>query len=282
MFMRAPIKKVNEASKLLFSALMSVGLSCAVCAQDKPADTAFVMSQTAVYSQGLPQSDGSLLVAEDFTYASEGISFYSMPNGDLYIENGSGLLRFSLEKPGLALVQGVWNGDVSDYVQKELKPHEYPHLDSYDLTFYCNEDKTQFVKLSNSRKAAACTGCDYTPPYQITWHDTKSQQTKVLNLPKELFPSSVGLPKYAFCQGDVFYYEQSVRNPNKGRAVWCDAVHAYRISTGKDEIFVSSLPDHCGDTLSGPMAVPGTDYLLYQISAYAASRTYLYMKKGQK
>ncbi|WP_428074034.1 hypothetical protein [Candidatus Avelusimicrobium aviculae] len=84
-----------------------------------------MMSQMAVYSQGLAQPDGSLLVAEDFTYASEGIAFYNTPEGDLYIENGGNLIKFSPDKPALALVQGVWNGYPDQFAENKLAPYQY-------------------------------------------------------------------------------------------------------------------------------------------------------------
>ena len=257
-------------------------LSCALFAQERE-NTASVISQMAVYSQGLPQPDGSLLIAEDFTYGSEGIYFYPIPDGDLYIENGGILLRFSPEKPSVALVQGVWNGSNDQYVDKELKQYEYPHLEPYNLTLYCNEEKTQFITLTNSHKPAPCKGCDYMPPYAVTWQDNTKKETKILSLPEDLYPAPVGLPKYAFCKDDVFYYEHTVRNADKKSSeYWCYVIRAHHISTGKDEVFVPYQQGHCQDDLHGPMAIPGTDYLLYQLSSSHPQHTYIWMKKALK
>lgn len=257
-------------------------LSCVLFAQERK-NTASVVSQMAVYSQGLPQPDGSLLIAEDFTYGSEGIYFYLISNGDLYVENGGILLRFSPDKPGLALVQGVWNGDNSDYVDRVIKSYEYPHLEPYNLTLYCNEEKTQFITLTNSHKPAPCKGCDYMPPYTVTWHDSAKKETKTLLLPRDLYPAPVGLPKYALCKDDVFYYEHTIRNADKKSSqYWCNVIRAHHISTGKDEIFVPYQPGHCQDDLHGPMAIPGTDYLLYQMSTSHPQHTYIWMKKALK
>lgn len=240
-----------------------------------------VGSQTAVYSQGLPQTDGSLLIAEDFTYGSEGIYFYPVPNGDLYVENGGILLRFSPKQPGLALIQGVWNGSNEQYIEKELKKYEYPHLEHYNLTLYCNTEKTQFITLNNSHKPAPCEGCDYVSPYFIEWHDSLLKQSKTLSLPQDLFPTPVGLPKYALCKGNIFYYEHTVPNPDKTSSQrWCPVIRAHHISSGKNEVFVSTVPDHCEDILSGPTAIPATDYLLYQRSNPATSQTHIEMKKA--
>lgn len=253
--------------------------SCVLYAQEKESK-AFVMSQMAVYSQGLPQEDGSLLIAEDFTYGSEGIYFYPMPNGDLYVENGGILLRFSPDKPGLAFVQGVWNGYNSHFVDKELKEYQYPDLGHYGITLYCNEEKTQYLTLANSHKPSPCEGCDYAPPFKITWQDSVKHETKTLQLAKELELYDIGTVKYALCKGNIFYYPAKIRNPNKKDTdYWCPVIRAHHISTGKDEIFVSSAPNHCGDTLSGPMNISGTNYLLYQMAVYP-NHTYIWMKKA--
>ena len=268
-------KKMNKICWIF----IVIFLSCASYAQERE-NSAFVMSQMAIYSQGLPQPDGSLLVAEDFTYSSEGIYFYPMPNGDLYVENGGNLFRFSPDKPGVALVQGVWNGYNSHYVEKELKEYQYPDLSRYDITLYCNEAKTQFVTLANSHNPSHCEGCDYAPPFKITWHDSVKHETKTLQLAKELELYDIGSAKYALCKGDTFYYPAEIRNPNKKDTdYWCPVIRAHYISTGKDEIFFSSAPNHCSDTLSGAINIPGTDYLLYQMAVYP-NHTYIWMKKA--
>ena len=259
-----------------------VFLSCMLFAQER-VNRVSVGSQTAVYSQGLPQTDGSLLIAEDFTYGSEGIYFYPVPNGDLYVENGGILLRFSPKQPGLALIQGVWNGSNEQYIEKELKEYEYPHLEHYNLTLYCNTEKTQFITLNNSHKPAPCEGCDYVPPYAVTWHDTVKKETKILPLPENLSPYAFGLPRYALCKDDVFYYEHTVRNADKKSSTyWCNVIRAHHISTGKDEVFVPYLPGHCQDDLHGPISIPGTNYLLYQRSNSAQKQTRIEMKKALK
>lgn len=262
-------------------------VSCALYAQDtnvadkdepeRPGKNAFVMSQMAVYSQGLPQSDGSLLIAEDFTYASESVTFYLAPNDNLYISNGGNLFRFSAEKPGVALVQGVWNGYIDHFVDNQLLSYKYPPKRGDDLTFYCNKEKTQHVSLKMSNKPADCDGCDYVPPYDAVWHDDVQKQTKKLALAQKVVSAEFGPYEYVLCLGDMFYYQTNASKKCPG-----DIIRAHQISTGKDEIFVSMPPEKCGAKLSGPMAVPGTDYMLYQISHYQKSNTQLLMKKGLK
>lgn len=262
-------------------------VSCALYAQDTDlaeqkepkllGQNAFVMSQMAVYSQGLPQPDGGLLIAEDFTYASEGIDFYLAPNDNLYVSNGGNLFRFSAEKPGVALVQGVWNGYIVHFEKNQLLPYKYQPKTGYNLTFYCNKEKTQYISLKNSHKPADCTGCDYIPPYDVVWHDDIRKKTKTLALAQNVFPADFGPYEYVLCQGDMFYYQTYAIQKCPG-----DIIRAHRISTGKDEIFVSLPADKCGAKLSGPMSVPGTDYLLYQISHYEKSNTQIFMKKGLK
>ena len=277
-------------NKLVYLPILLL-ISCALYAQDtditdtkeekRPGENAFVMSQMAVYSQGLAQPDGSLLVAEDFTYASERIDFYNTPEDDLYIENGGNLIKFSPDKPALVLVQGVWNGYPDQFAENKLAPYQYQPKKTPPLTFYCNKEKTQYITLTDSRKPAACDGCDYVAPYDAVWHDDKLKKTKKLKLAQEITPEYFGPPEYVFCQGDVFYYETNdPQDPSK--PVWCEVIRAHHISTGKDEIFVSLPAEKCGAKLSGPMAVPGTDYLLYQISDYKKSNTQLFMKKGLK
>ncbi len=271
-----PMRKNNRKIAFLFIFTL---FSCALFAQENK--VAPIISQMAIYSQGLAQKDGSLLVAKDFGYASEGINFYPLPNGDLYIENGGILLRFSPDKPVTAFVQNIWNTNVSQFVEKELAQYEYPPLDSYNLTLYCNAGKTQFITLKNSHQNSPCKGCDYMPPYLIEWHDSIAKQSKTISLPQDLFPAPVGLPKYALCKGNIFYYEHTVSNPDKTSSQrWCPVIRAHHISSGKNEVFVSTVPDHCEDILSGPMAIPATDYLLYQRSNPSTHQTHIEMKKA--
>lgn len=272
-------------NKLLYLPILLL-VSCALYAQDItlptkeapecPGKDAHVMSQMAVYSQGLPQPDGSLLIAEDFTYASERIDFFLAPNDNLYASNGGNLFRFSAEKPGVALVQGVWNGIIDHFVNNQLLSYQYPPTREYNLTFYCNKEKTQYISLKNSNKPADCDGCDYVPPYEVIWHDDIQKTTKTLALAQEFVPAFFGPPEYVFCHGDIFYY------PNYGGQCSGAIIRAHKISTGKDEIFVSLPADKCSAFLSGPINVPGTDYMLYQISHYQKSNTQLLIKKGLK
>lgn len=268
----------NKKMSRLILAFILFFFSCAVYAQEKR--EAVVVSQMAVYSQGLAQANGSLLIAEDFTYGSEGISFYSMPNGDLYVENGGNLFRFSPDKPGLPLVQGIWNGEIDHYVKDNLEEYKYPDLGHYDITLYCNEEKTQYLTLTNSHRPAPCKGCDYASPFKVTWHDVAKKETKLLPLAKDLELYDIGMPKYAFCKGNVFYYPSVIRNPNKkDTTYWCPVIRAHHILTGEDEVFFSSAPEHCRDILSGAMGIPGTDYVLYQMTGYP-NHTYIWMKKA--
>ncbi len=277
-------------NKFLYLPLLLL-VSCALYAQDtnvtaqeepkRPGKDAYVMSQMAVYSQGLPQPDGSLLLAEDFTYASEGIAFYLAPNDNLYISNGGNLFRFSAEKPGVALVQGVWNGYIDHFVDNQLLPYKYQPKKGKNLTFYCNKENTQYISLKMSNKPADCDGCDYVPPYDVVWHDDIQKKTKTLALVQDVVSAESGPHEYVLCQGNIFYYQ--TYNPERP-AEGCngDIIRAHHISSGKDEIFVSLPADKCGAKLSGPMAIPGTDYLLYQIAHYKTSNTQLLMKKGLK
>lgn len=261
----------------IFSALgILLGLTCVLCAQVQEETGPFVMSQMAVYFPPLPQKDGSLLVAEDFTYASEGIDFYNTPDGSLYLENGGNLIRFSPDKPGLPIVQGVWNGYTDQYARMKLKEYAFPSFEQNSLTLYCTPDKTQFITLQ-------MTGEGEHSVYKITWHDTAKKISKPLDIKEKLYSTITALPSYAYCKGDVFYYPATVRIVKNGTDIaTSDLLRALHISTGKDEVFFSAYPNYPKARLQGPIAVPGTDYLLYQASLYNEHKTLIWMKKALK
>ena len=236
-------------------------------------------TQVAVYSQGLKQTKDTFLLLEA-NMASESLKFYIPSTESLYVDGPDILVGFLAKQPGRAIIQMVPE-NLWTYINKNLAPYTYPAMREREITLFCNPQKTQHITLKTSHKPADCTGCDYEPPYEVTWHDTSHNKTKKLPLDSEIRAESHGPETYAYCKGDIFYYESSVRADDEEN-YWCDVIRAHHISTGKDEIFVSLPAEKCGAKLSGPMAVPGTDYLLYQISDYEKSNTQLFMKKGLK
>ncbi len=81
-----------------------------------------------------------------------------------------------------------------------------------------------------------------------------------------VYSQSLPQPDGSLLIAEDFTYG-SVRNADKKSSqYWCYVFRAHHISTDKNEVFVPYLPGHCQDDLHGPMVIPGTDYLLYQMS----------------
>ena len=218
------------------------------------------LGEITFYNPAKLQTNGAVLLAEQ-TDAFEGADYY-LRGQDLFLFLGTfPLLTAKTNATGvpflsqLMLISSNTYFPTQVYINQHLKQYQYPSLNDGQLTIYCNEEKTQLIHFTLEHK----TNASY---YRLTWKDSKNKDTKNIQLPQHLLFVPNDLNHYAYCDGQILYYDDSRQEyqPGKKKSVWSTGIWAHDITTGKNIPFAIT---HTGVWLGAPIGIPNTDYLFF-------------------